>query len=42
MGPIFSNYYGTTIKAVKDVAEQGRICLLDIDMQGLNQLRKPI
>ena len=36
------NYYGTTIKAVKDVAEQGRTCLLDIDMQGLNQLRKPI
>ena len=34
------NYYGTTIKAVKDVAEQGRICLLDIDMQGVKSVKK--
>lgn len=27
------NYYGTSIKAVKDVAEQGRICVLDIEME---------
>ena len=27
------NYYGTSIKAVKDVAERGRICVLDIEME---------
>lgn len=34
------NYYGTTVKAVKDVAEQGRTCLLDIDMQGVKSVKK--
>jgi len=28
-----SNYYGTSWQAVKDVAEQGRICILDIEME---------
>lgn len=27
------NYYGTSKKAVKDVAEKGRICILDIEME---------
>lgn len=27
------NYYGTSIKAVRDVAEKGRICVLDIEME---------
>lgn len=27
------NYYGTSVKAVKDVAEKGRICVLDIEME---------
>lgn len=27
------NYYGTSMKAVKDVAEKGRICVLDIEME---------
>jgi guanylate kinase len=27
------NYYGTSVKAVKDVAAQGRICILDIEME---------
>ncbi|KAI9845549.1 MAG: guanylate kinase, partial [Pleopsidium flavum] len=27
------NYYGTSTKAVKDVAEKGRICILDIEME---------
>ena len=27
------NYYGTSIKAVKDVAEKGLICILDIEME---------
>ncbi|KAK6465574.1 guanylate kinase [Scheffersomyces coipomensis] len=33
------NYYGTTIKAVKDVSEQGKVCLLDIDMQGVKSVK---
>ena len=27
------NYYGTSVKAVKDVAEKGKICVLDIEME---------
>lgn len=27
------NYYGTSVKAVKDVAEKGKICILDIEME---------
>lgn len=28
-----SNSYGTSVQAVKDVAEQGRTCILDIEME---------
>lgn len=34
------NYYGTSIKAVDDVHAQGRLCLLDIDMQGVKSIKK--
>ncbi|KAL8656214.1 MAG: hypothetical protein Q9210_000409 [Variospora velana] len=34
------NYYGTSVKAVKDVAEKGRICVLDIEMEGVKQVKK--
>ncbi|KAL6714928.1 guanylate kinase [Lecanora helva] len=34
------NYYGTSVKAVKDVAEGGRICVLDIEMEGVKQVKK--
>jgi len=27
------NYYGTSVRAVKDVAEKGRTCILDIEME---------
>ena len=27
------NYYGTSVKAVRDIAAQGRICILDIEME---------
>lgn len=27
------NYYGTSVKAVEDIAEKGRICILDIEME---------
>ncbi|CAK9441718.1 uncharacterized protein LODBEIA_P55860 [Lodderomyces beijingensis] len=33
------NYYGTTVKAVEDVLAQGKICLLDIDMQGVKSVK---
>ena len=28
-----SNNYGTSIKAVEDIAKQGKICILDIEME---------
>lgn len=27
------NHYGTSIKAVEEIAEKGRICILDIEME---------
>ena len=27
------NYYGTSVQAVKDIAEKGRIFILDIEME---------
>ena len=27
------NHYGTSVKAVEDVAEKGSICILDIEME---------
>ncbi|KAH7094562.1 P-loop containing nucleoside triphosphate hydrolase protein [Paraphoma chrysanthemicola] len=32
------NHYGTSIKAVNDIAEKGRICILDIEMEGVKQV----
>ncbi|KAJ4292378.1 guanylate kinase [Kalmusia sp. IMI 367209] len=32
------NHYGTSIKAVEDIAEKGRICILDIEMEGVKQV----
>lgn len=35
------NYYGTSIAAVKEVAEtQNKTCILDIDMQGVKSVKK--
>jgi guanylate kinase len=36
---IHGNIYGTTIKAVQDVAAQGKICVLDIDVQGCDSVK---
>ncbi|EEQ41210.1 putative guanylate kinase [Clavispora lusitaniae] len=33
------NYYGTSIKAVEDVVKSNKICLLDIDMQGVKSVK---
>eukprot|EP00127_Corallochytrium_limacisporum_P002583 Clim_evm19s134 gene=Clim_evmTU19s134 len=34
------NLYGTSKKAVKDVQATGKICILDIDMQGVKSVKK--
>lgn len=36
-----SNLYGTSVKAVEDVAEQGRVCILDIEMEVSQQSGNP-
>lgn len=35
-----SNLYGTSVQAVKNVAEQGQNCILDIEMEGVKQVKK--
>ncbi|WPH01910.1 guanylate kinase [Acrodontium crateriforme] len=35
-----SNFYGTSIQAVKNVAEKGKTCILDIEMEGAKQVKK--
>lgn len=34
------NHYGTSLQALRDVEQRGRIPLLDIDMQGVKQVRR--
>ncbi|KAL9547893.1 hypothetical protein MBANPS3_005944 [Mucor bainieri] len=34
------NMYGTSIKAVEDVVADGKVCMLDIDMQGVQSVKK--
>ena len=34
------NLYGTSKKAVEHVLEKGKICILDIEMQGVIQIKK--
>ncbi|KAI9829747.1 MAG: hypothetical protein M1819_005984 [Sarea resinae] len=34
------NYYGTSTKAVAEVADRGRICVLDIEMEGVKQIAR--
>ena len=33
-------FYGTTFKAVTQVSEEGKICVLDIDIQGVRSVKK--
>jgi guanylate kinase len=37
---VHGNYYGTSKAAVNKVAEQGKICILDIDVQGATSVKK--
>ncbi|AMD21614.1 HFL242Wp [Eremothecium sinecaudum] len=34
------SYYGTTVASVKNVLDSGKLCLLDIDMQGVKSVKK--
>ncbi|PUU82415.1 P-loop containing nucleoside triphosphate hydrolase protein, partial [Tuber borchii] len=34
------NYYGTSIEAVRAVAEKGRVCVLDIEMESVKQVKR--
>lgn len=35
-----NNYYGTSKKAVTDVQNKGRICILDVEIEGVKNLKK--
>ncbi len=37
---VHGNLYGTSIRAVQNVAASGKCCILDIDVQGARQVRK--
>eukprot|EP01132_Coremiostelium_polycephalum_P006756 gene6756-8378_t len=37
---VHGNYYGTSKKALNDVIENGKICVLDIDVQGCEKIKK--
>ncbi|CAH0489614.1 unnamed protein product [Peronospora farinosa] len=37
---VHGNVYGTSKRAVQDVQEKGKICILDIDIQGVEQVKK--
>ncbi|KAF9351921.1 hypothetical protein BGX26_010156 [Mortierella sp. AD094] len=38
---VFSaNHYGTSKTAVQDVVDSGKICILDIDLQGVRRVRE--
>lgn len=34
------NYYGTSHRAVQEVQDQGRICILDVEVEGVKHLKK--
>ena len=38
--PVHGNYYGTSKKSVADVCEQGKVCILDIDIQGVKSVHE--
>jgi guanylate kinase len=37
---IHGNMYGTSIRAVEAVAEQGKVCIMEIDVQGCESVKK--
>jgi guanylate kinase len=37
---VHTNYYGTSFAAVEKVGNQGKVCFLDIDIQGVENVKK--
>mmetsp|Transcript_4945 Transcript_4945/g.6046 ORF Transcript_4945/g.6046 Transcript_4945/m.6046 type:complete len:200 (+) Transcript_4945:147-746(+) len=37
---VHGNYYGTSVQAVESVKSKGKICILDIDVQGVRNVKK--
>ncbi len=37
---VHGNIYGTSVAAVREVAANGKCCILDIDVQGARQVRR--
>ncbi|KAJ1461854.1 P-loop containing nucleoside triphosphate hydrolase protein [Pelagophyceae sp. CCMP2097] len=37
---VHGNYYGTSKAAVEDVQQNGRVCILDIDVQGVQNVKR--
>ena len=37
---VHGNYYGTSVAAVERVRSEGKICILDIDVQGVRNVKK--
>lgn len=37
---VHGNYYGTSVQAVESVRSKGQICILDIDVQGVRNVKK--
>jgi len=37
---VHTNFYGTSIAAVETVRSQGKVCILDIDIQGVQNVKK--
>ena len=37
---VHGNYYGTTLEAVESVRREGKLCLLDIDVQGVRTIKR--
>jgi guanylate kinase len=37
---VHTNYYGSSFKAVESVRDEGKICILDIDIQGVQNVKK--
>ncbi len=37
---VHSNYYGTSISTIEDIASSGKIAILDLDINGLQQMQQ--
>lgn len=37
---VHTNFYGTSVAAVEKVKSQGKVCILDIDIQGVQSVKK--